>query len=241
MIEFRVLGEVSLRVDGQRIPVRGALQQAILAALLIEANQPVPGDQLLERAWGTHRWPARPRAALRSQLSLLRRTLAPALGVTIRWQPAGYRLTVDTGFVDVHRFHLLVGYARAAEDEERAAMLLEQAVGLWRGEAFASLDTPWLAARRTALDQERHAARLDLLDAQLHRGQHAHVLTELTDLTTTHPWDERLAGQFNLALSRSGRRADAIAHYHQVRTSLAEELGSDPSSVLEAAYQQILT
>ncbi|WP_218156895.1 AfsR/SARP family transcriptional regulator [Amycolatopsis saalfeldensis] len=241
MIELRVLGEIELCEGERQIRIRGARQQGILAVLLIEANRPVTNDQLLERAWGTHRWPSRPRAALRSQITLLRRALTPADGVTITWQPAGYRLAVDTGKVDLHLFHRLVQEARSARNDEGRAELLHRACELRYGEPFASLDTPWLVAQRAAFEREHHAAQLDLIDTRLRQGQHAVAVTGLTDLSNAYPWDERVAGQLMLALYRSGRRVDALDHYQKLRHRFVEQLGTDPSPPLQHLHQQILT
>jgi DNA-binding SARP family transcriptional activator len=237
--EFRVLGDVELLVDGRPVPIRGARQQGILAVLLAEANRPVTGDQLLERVWGSHRRPERPANALQSQLTLLRRTLT-GTDATITWQASGYRLAVPAESVDLHRFRQLLGQARAAADDQGAVALYERALGLWRGEAFSSQDTPWFTALRATLDRERHAAQLDFTDARLRCGLHTVLSAELADQAAQHPLDERIAGQLMLALYRGGRPAEALAHYQRVRERLAEELGSDPSPPLRELYQLIL-
>ncbi|HEX3782200.1 MAG TPA: BTAD domain-containing putative transcriptional regulator [Pseudonocardiaceae bacterium] len=239
-VEFSVLGAVEVRVNGQLIAVRGARQQAVLAVLLVEANRAVPGEAILDRAWGSGRMPDRPANAVQTQLTLLRRALRPAETATIAWQPAGYRFTVDDQAIDLHRFHSLIRQARATSDDERGIALFERALALWRGEPFASLDLPWFASLRATLTRERHAAQLDLTDARLRCGQHADVLAELTDLAGRHPMDERLGAQLILALYRSGRTSDALGYYQQVRQQLADDLGIDPSPQLQELHQQIL-
>ena len=87
---------------------------------------------------------------------------------------------------------------------------------------------------------ERLSAALDRNDAALRAGRHAELLGELTAAVAAHPLDERLAGQLMLAQYRSGRQADALDTYRQMRERLVDELGVDPSPPLQAVHQQIL-
>jgi DNA-binding SARP family transcriptional activator/Tfp pilus assembly protein PilF len=238
-VEFRLLGDVQVLVDGCLVDVGHARQRCVLVALLVEANRPVPVDQLVERVWAD-RPPQRARNTVSGYLSRLRDALATG-GAAIVRQPAGHVLTVDPMAVDVHRYRRLVAQARAADDDENAIALFGQALGLWRGEPFATLDTPWLRDVRDGLLAERLAAELDRNDLALGRGQHARLLGELGAAAAAHPLDERLAGQLMLALYRCGRQAEALRGYEQIRRGLAEELGVDPSPALRGLYQQILT
>jgi DNA-binding SARP family transcriptional activator len=236
-VEFRLLGDIEVRAGERVIDVGHARRRCVLAVLLTDANRVVPSGQLVERVWGERRLPANPAGALQSYISLLRREV----DVTIARQAPGYKAVVRAETIDLHRFRDLIGRARAASDDDGAAAALTEALELWRGEAFAGLDTPWASSIRATLAMQRHAARLDLTDIQLRRGQHAALLTELAVLARDHLLDERVAGQLMLALYRSGRQADAIEHYQRTRRRLAGELGTDPSPPLRELYQQILT
>jgi DNA-binding SARP family transcriptional activator/tetratricopeptide (TPR) repeat protein len=240
VVEFRVLGDVGVHIAGQRVDVGHLRQQCVLVSLLADANQPVPAEALLDRAWGG-RAPRRGRATVHSYVSRLRKILAPTAEAGIVRRPGGYVLTVDPMAVDLYCFGSLVERARAVGDDEHAGELLVQALGLWRGEAFPALDTPWLNALRETLNRQRIGAELDRYDVALRRGQHARLLDELSAAVTKDPWDERLAGQLMLALYRCGRQASAIALYHRLRRGLAEELGADPGPPLQRLHQQILT
>jgi DNA-binding SARP family transcriptional activator/integrase len=237
-VTFRLLGEVEARIDDRVLDVGPARQRCVLAALLVDANRSVPVEQLMERVWAD-RQPQRAREVLYSYLSRLRHALA-GTDVHIGRHSTGYILTVDPMAVDLHCFHRLLAQARAA-DEDAAALLLEQALGLWRGEAFGTLDTPWLNAVRDSLDRQRLAAELDRNDLALRRGQHAALLAEPSAAAATRPLDERLAGQLMVALYRCGRQADALSGYEQMRRRLADEIGVDPSPALQQLHRQILT
>jgi DNA-binding SARP family transcriptional activator len=234
---FRLLGDIEVCVCEQPVEIGPARMQCVLVGLLVNVNQCVPTDQLVERIWGGHRLPYRPRNALQTYVSLLRRALAGKM--TIERKQAGYLARVAEDSIDLYRFGQLVRQAADAGDDD-AARLLEQALGLWRGEAFGLLDTPWLARVRTRLDQERRAARLDLAEIQLRRGEHARLLTVLSEWVDEYPLDERLAGLYMLALHRSGRTADALHAFRRVRERLVSELGTDPCPKLQRLHQQIL-
>ncbi|MGW6236136.1 AfsR/SARP family transcriptional regulator [Streptomyces sp. NPDC055094] len=244
MIGFGVLGEIQAYSDGVAVDLGPARQRSVLAALLVDINRTVPVEGLVDRVWGV-RPPQRGRPTLYSYLSRLRRALdtmadeASADRASIVRRPAGYALLADPGVVDVRVFSDLVGQARAADDG-RAAVLFERALGLWRGEPFAGVDTPWFNSLRDSLLGERHACRLDRNDVQLRRGHHAALLTELAACHEALPLDERLAAQFMLALYRSGRAADALRCFERVRRALAEELGSDPGLELGRLHQRVL-
>lgn len=237
VVEFRILGPVDVRLDGEPIPL-GPRQQAILAVLLVEPNRLVSREKLLERVWG-EKVPTRPANAVQTQLTLLRRALAPVPDVAITWQSTGYRLGVDEAAIDLHRFRVLAAQARTSPVEE-AARLWDEALGLWHGEPFAGIEAPWFVKVRANLLAEQQAALLDRTDVLLSLGRQDIALPALTVQAQHHPLDERLAGQLMLALHQAGRTADALRHYEQVRARLVEDLGADPSAPLRELHQRLL-
>lgn len=239
-VQFRLLGDVEVWFGDRVVDIGHARQRCVLAALLAEPDRPVPADVLIEHAWADRR-PSHARTALSGYVSRLRHTLAEVGGVRLSRQGGGYILSVDPMTVDLHRFRHLVGRARAASDDHEAAALFGSALALWRGEAFATLDTPWINIVREVLSAERLAAEVERIDVELRLGRHAELLSALAELAGAHPLDERVAGQYLIALYRNGRQADALTHYQQIRRRLADELGVDPSPGLQAQYQQILT
>lgn len=240
VVEFGLFGQVEARIGGEPVDLGHLRQRCVLAALLIDANRVVPVDRLVDRVWGD-RAPSRARGTIYSYLSRLRRALAPAADeVRLIRRHGGYVVEVEPSAVDLHRFRRLLEQARAAGGAAEAAALLERALDLWRGDAFATLDSPWFNSWRQTVQGERIAAELDLGDVRLQLGQHARLVSEFSARAQTHPLDERLAAQLMLALYRSGRAAEALAHYQCVRKRLAEELGTDPGAALRTLYQRIL-
>ena len=167
-VRFEVLGEVRAWVGDEAVDLGPARQRAVLAALVVDAGQTVMLDQLVERVWGEHALAA-VSSTVRSYLSRLRTLFGDATGFGIVRQTGGYVARIDPSTVDLNRFAGLLAVRRST-DEDRAEENYRRALGLWRDEAFAGLDSQWFAARRHALGTTRHTATLDRLDLRLRRG-----------------------------------------------------------------------
>jgi predicted ATPase/DNA-binding SARP family transcriptional activator len=238
-VEFRLLGDIDVRLDGHELDIGHARQRCVLAALLVDVGRPVPIDQLIYRVWAD-RSPYRARNALSAYVSRLRHLLVDVPGVGITRGPGGYVLTTDPASVDLHRFRQLVVEARSADRPADAAALYDRALDLWRGEPFATIDTPWFAGLRTSLSAERLAVTLNRNDAALGAGRHGDLVVEVAAALRAHPLDERLAGQLMLAQFRSGRQGDALDTYRQMRRRLRDELGADPGAGLREVHERVL-
>src|SRR5690242_1532225 len=239
--EFAVLGAVEARLGGQPVQLGHARQQCVLVALLVDVNKIVPTERLADRVWG-EQLPRQAANALHGYLSRLRKLLADAgiEDVGISRQRGGYMLSADSLAVDLQQFRTLLGQARASDDGA-ADELYAQALRLWRGDAFAGLETPWLSSLRETLHQQRLAAELDHADVRLRLGQHGAMLAELSARARDYPLDERVSAQLMLALHRSGRTGEALEQYQVTRQRLAEDLGIDPGPELQRLHRQILT
>ncbi|MEV6446496.1 BTAD domain-containing putative transcriptional regulator [Amycolatopsis sp. NPDC051716] len=235
----RLLGEVAADVDGVPVDLGPPRQRCVLTALAVDAGRAVPVDRLVERVWGAD-VAQRARATLHSYISRLRRALAGADGMAIGRRSGGYVLVTDAArhVVDLHRFRELC--ARARSDDEQAVHSLTEALALWQGEALTGLTGAWVEAERSRLRQERLAAEHDLVDARLRAGEGGELVAELSARTTQCALDERVAGQYMLALHRAGRTTDALEHYRQVRARLIAELGTEPGATLQELHQQVL-
>ncbi|HEU5475650.1 MAG TPA: BTAD domain-containing putative transcriptional regulator [Actinophytocola sp.] len=236
-MDLRLLGSVDARHAGAVVEVGPDRQRCVLVALVADANRVISAEELIDRVWGEN-LPLRCRGTLRTYLSRLRQVLDPDAEIGRR--AGGYLLTIDPLAVDLHRFRALVRRASATERDADALALLDEALGLWRGEAFAGLDTPWINTLRDAVAAERRSAELDRIDLRLRLGDHNTLAAELSGQVAERPLDERLAGQYMLALYRAGRQADALLHYGEVRRRLGDALGADPTPQLAALHRQIL-
>ncbi|TNC27989.1 BTAD domain-containing putative transcriptional regulator [Amycolatopsis alkalitolerans] len=235
-----VLGPVSARADdGAPIEVGGARLRTLLARLALDANRSVTADALVDGLWGVEP-PADAANALQSLVSRLRRALGD--GARLTSANGGYLLKVEE--VDAHRFEELAARGRravAAGRHAEAAATLNEALALWRGEAFSDvLDAPFAQAPATRLDELRLAAMEDRFAAELELGHHADVLVDLEAAGARHPLRERLAGLRIRALYAAGRQSDALAVFEHIRVTLADELGVDPSAELQEAHLAVL-
>ena len=244
MVEFGVLGPLEVTAGGQPLPVQGARTRAVLAMLLVHANQVVPADRLIVELWPGQ--PAdRAAASLQVRVSELRKALRAA-GEADRLvtRPPGYLLRVVPGELDAPRFEQLARdgeTALAAGDGALAARRLDEALGLWRGPALADVDdVPFAQAEARRLEEQRLAALESRAEARLACGRHRELIAELEALTAAHPLRERLWSQRMLALYRAGRQADALRAYRELRAILIGELGIEPSPALRELEARIL-
>ncbi|WP_344564842.1 AfsR/SARP family transcriptional regulator [Streptomyces axinellae] len=241
--QYRVLGPLEVEHAGAAVRVGGLRQQILLTLLALEANQAVPVPRLIDGIWGE-----RPPASAKGQVwicvsGLRRRLTETGAGDAVETRPAGYVLRAGREALDVTRFRDLVARGRSAAREGRA----EEAVGLlragaeqWRGPVGAGLDSALLASAAVRLEEERVAAAEECFDLELALGRHHGIVGELMGHVAEHPFRERLCGQLMLALYHSGRRADALRVYREVRLRYSDELGLEPGEKLRALQGEIL-
>ncbi|CAM5284620.1 hypothetical protein SNARM312S_02974 [Streptomyces narbonensis] len=179
-------------------------------------------------------------AALQALVGRLRRALGHEAVLS---GPGGYLLAADPDTVDLHRFERLAAEGAAAladGDAVRAAALLDQALGLWRGPALADLPGREADPLVVRLEQRHARARRDRYAADLALGRAQDVLAPLAALAAGHPLDEPVQALRIRALRAAGRPAEALAAYEEVRTGLADRLGTDPGPELRALHTELL-
>ncbi|HEY8481224.1 MAG TPA: BTAD domain-containing putative transcriptional regulator, partial [Spirillospora sp.] len=243
-MRFGVLGPLAVWTgDGGLVPVPGIKVRALLTDLLVHEGRPVPADRLIDDLWGD-RPPGNPMGALSAKVSQLRRVLEdaePGARALVESRPAGYLLRAGGEHVDALRFQELVNRARRADEPKEKAVLLAEALGLWRGPAFADFaDEPFVRAAAARLEELRATALEEHAEARLDLGEHGALAAELADAVAAHPLRERLRAAHMLALYRAGRQNEALESYEHYRRLLADELGLDPGSNLAELHGAIL-
>jgi WD40 repeat protein/DNA-binding SARP family transcriptional activator/class 3 adenylate cyclase len=238
-MQFRVLGPLEVDAGGGPIPLGGPKQRAVLAHLLVRANQLVPADTLVDEIWGEEP-PDQARNIIQTYVSHLRKALGRD---RIQSQAPGYRLRLDHSELDVSRFDDLMRDARKTlpVDPTIAVGTLDDALALWRGPALADLaDQPSLLAEAARLDELRLEAQEVRIEGLLAGGAEGRAIGELEALLARHQWRESLWGLLMLAYYRDGRQAEALRSYQRAREILADELGLDPSPELLRLHERIL-
>jgi DNA-binding SARP family transcriptional activator len=233
-MDFRILGPVEVATGAQPLRLGGPRQRALLAYLLLHANEVVAAERLLDELW--FEAPSGGLAALQTQISRLRRVLVDRIATAA----SGYSIRVEPGELDLERFRSFLAEAGATEDPRVRSRLLRDADALWHGEPLAGLDVPFAAGEAAALEELRLAAVEDRIEADLGAGLDGELVSELSGLVRRHPLRERLRGELILALYRSGRQADALSEYRETRRVLDDELGLEPGPALRELEQAIL-
>src|SRR5438270_7854505 len=243
-VEFRILGPLEVADQGRPVALPGSRERIVLVLLLLSANRVVPAERLLEDLWsgGIQKGGV---GALRVFISRLRKALREAGGgAIVLTKPPGYLLQIERDALDAARFEDLLTQGRqhaARGDHETAAARLRQALSFWRGPALVDMaDVPVTRAEAARLEEARLAALEERVEADLACGRHTEVVPELDQLTKAHPLRERLWEQRMVALYRSGRQADALRVYQDLRQLLAQEPGLEPNPELARLENAIL-
>ena len=247
-MDVRILGPLEVLDGGRVIALAGSKQRALLALLVLHANETLSTDRLIDELWGA-RPPANAAKTVQMQVSRLRRALAGEAGNgpagLVVTRERGYELALDPDRVDAYRFERLVDEGRGelvGGRPRRAVAALQEGLALWRGAPLAELaDEPFARGEIARLDELRAAAHEQLVEAKLQLGRHAELVAELEALIAEHPYREGLRAQLMLALYRSDRQADALQAYQHARRALVGELGIEPGERLRELERAMLT
>ena len=234
-MDFRILGPLEASADGRVVALDAPKHRALLAILLLHANEPVGSDRLIEDLWAG-RPPATAAKVLQTYVSQLRK----ALGDDDRHEAGRVRTLRRAG----RSRSAAIRASRDPGARRRAAGRSADPARcprVWRGTPLAEFAyEPWAQPEIGRLAELRLAALQDRIDADLALGRHGELVAELERLVAEHPLSERLRGQLMLALYRSGRQAEALDAYRSARATLVEELGIEPGSALRSLERAIL-
>jgi WD40 repeat protein/DNA-binding SARP family transcriptional activator len=238
-VQFRVLGPLEADAGEGPIPLGGRKQRAVLASLLVRANEVVSADALIDDVWGEEP-PDTAKNILQTYVANLRKALGDD---RLQGRPPGYVLSIGPAELDAIRFDDLVTRAKRSlpVDPNVAIATFEDALALWRGPALADLhEQSSLLAEAARLEELRLDAQEDRIEALLATSANAKALAELEPLLDRHPLRESLWGLAMVASYRDGRQAEALNTFGRARELLADELGIDPSPELVRMHERIL-
>lgn len=244
-MRFGVLGPIVVWDDhGTSHAPRGPRQRALLGALLATGGDVVAVERLVDLLWGDAP-PGNPTAALQSQVHRLRQSLAVSADDTWRLvtRPPGYALVVPASEVDAGRFLALTAEAQRClpGDPMRSAELLDDALGLWRGPAYAGAEeTEPVQLEAIRLDEARLLSEELRGEALVSAGRASEAVPLLEAFVARNPLREQARVSLLRGLYALGRHADALAGYQAYRRQLADELGLEPGAAMRALEEEIL-
>jgi DNA-binding SARP family transcriptional activator len=237
-VRFEVLGPVRGWHGDAELDLGSPQQRAVLAMLLLARGRQVSLDGLIDGLWEED-VPRSAAGTVRTYVSRLRRRVD-----SIESIGDGYVLRLGSAVLDLDEFEQRLSEARGVRgrhDAAHAARLLHDALGLWHGTAaLAGIPGPYADSRRVPLTELHLAATEEKLAADIALGDHAGAIAELRALLAEHPFRERLTELLMLALYKSGRQAEALYVFDDVRHSLSEELGIDPGPSLQTIHRRVL-
>ncbi len=244
MLRFRWLGPLEVRAGEEWLKIGAPKWRSLLAALLINSGQVVSTETLIGEIWGEAGPPAKAANLVSIYVLRLRRMIGDSDGSVLITRSPGYQLRVQADEIDAYLFESMVREGRrvlAANEPERAAGQLAEALALWRGSALADVPrTPLVEAEAGRLAELRLDASELRIKAELACGGHDQVVPDLRRLLTDHPLREGLWALLLRALNGSGRHAEALDAYQQAREAISEHLGVDPGPELRRIYADLL-
>ena len=239
-LRFLILGPVALeRPDGTPVDIGGRNARAILLSLLLDVGRAVPVDRITFDVWGDDPPPSADQV-IRSTISRLRHVLGPDRLEAI---DHSYVLLLDPNRIDAVQFERSVDEAArllAAGRPEPAAAACRSALQLWRGPPFGDLESAPFAELEARRLDELHARAVELhLEAEVALGDTGGVIGRLQAEAESHRYRERLWALLITALSREGRRAEAIRAFDDAAALLAE-IGLEPCSELKELVARVV-
>lgn len=242
-MRFRILGPLEVLSPDGWTAIGAPKWRSLLACLLVRPSQLVPTDLLIDELWGESP-PKRANNLVSIYVHRLRKVIGDTEGRVLVYRAPGYLLRLAPGDLDLQAFESQVVDGRnalAAGDLQAAAMLLSDALSLWRGPLLADVPPSPLLATQADRAAELWLAATELrIEADLACGRAAQVVPELRGLVAEHPMRERLWLLLMRALEDDGRRAEAFEVFAQAQEVIADELGVNPGAELQRFHRELL-
>jgi DNA-binding SARP family transcriptional activator len=241
-IRVNLLGPTSVvLIDGSVVrDVGGIKPRQVLEILALALGSPVSKDRLVEHLWGDTP-PRTCTATLESYVSLLRRRtgVARGRGSALATTSNGYVLDPAQVEVDVHEFSRLVaptaGTAEAALTRTEAALRLVQGDLLasepyaeWAADERGHFQAVFVQACNRAAEQALSVDRAELAVELARRAIGVDGMSESS-------WQLLIRG-----LAAGGARSEALRAYLDLRTTLVDALGTEPSAASRSLYLSLL-
>jgi DNA-binding SARP family transcriptional activator/tetratricopeptide (TPR) repeat protein len=241
-VEFRLLGPLEVSVDGKNIELRSNRVRVVLALLLLHSGRVVQVTRLVDALWDDCP-PTTAKGQVQTCISALRHQFAEfGAGDLVSTTSVGYVINIPPGSLDIAVFEELTARARVAAEQhiENAVRDFRAALELWRGPAAADVNSRDVQAMAARLNEDRVRVVEECIQLELALGRHHDLIGELSALVIEHPLRELLRAQHILALYRSGRQAEALESFQQIRRILRDELGLEPGGRLRSLQSAIL-
>ncbi len=243
-MQFNLLGPLEIIHHGANITPTAPKPRQVIALLLLRRNTVVQTRELIDELWRESPPPSA-MTTLQTYIYKLRKILLEhGNGDCLGTRPGGYTLVVPDSAVDLAHFEKEAHEGRLlleSGDVEAAARTLRSALALWRGPALLDVTHGDLLSSYVTRLEELRFRTLELrIEADLRLGLHRETISELKSLVLTHPLHEKLHASLMIALSRSGRRHEALETYQKLRRSMIEDLGLEPGHDLRKLHQSLL-
>ncbi|MEV6276990.1 AfsR/SARP family transcriptional regulator [Nocardia sp. NPDC051832] len=213
----------------------------LLALLIDSAGAVVSSDQLIKGLWNEP--PRTADSALQVYVSQLRKHFQGQSGL-IETRHPGYALFLSDHHCDIAQSQIFRYRAVAAEargDLSEASVHLARYLDLWAGPTFADVRrTTWLEQIAKVQDEHRANAQQRRIEIDLRLGRHQALVPELYALVARNANQQTLWGYLMLALHRSGRSAEALEVFTEMRGNLVASHGIEPNRELRSLQRRIL-
>lgn len=244
-VAISVMGCLELRSGERTLTPSAPKLRSLFALLALRSNYVVTTGMLMEELWGGNP-PVSALATLQTYIYQLRRVLTDVspCGQILKTRPLGYLISLNRDELDWNLFQDYMKDGEAAfgrGDVAAASAGLGKALALSPGVPLSDVEAgPMLSAHVTELTETKLRALEMRIEADLQLGRYRQLIGELKILIIEHPFHESFYCRLMLSLDHAGRRSEALDVYQQLRATLIEELGLEPSAKVRKLHFRLL-